>query len=46
MIAVTAATALAATSGQPLPRFLDTVARYLAEYGYWAGTAAQSAREP
>ncbi len=31
-----AATALAATSGQPLPGFLAVVGQYLAEYGYWA----------
>jgi membrane protein DedA with SNARE-associated domain len=36
VIAATAATALAATSGQPLPGFLDVVGQYLAEYGYWA----------
>ena len=31
-----AATALAATSGQPLPGFLAVVGGYLASYGYWA----------
>lgn len=36
MIAATAATALAAATGPPLPGFLNVVARYLAEYGYWA----------
>ncbi|HEY6789086.1 MAG TPA: DedA family protein [Trebonia sp.] len=36
MIAAAAATALAATSVQPLPGFLNVVAGYLAEYGYWA----------
>ena len=36
MIAAAAATALAATSGPPLPGFLNVVAQYLADYGYWA----------
>jgi membrane protein DedA with SNARE-associated domain len=36
MIATTAALALTATTGQPLPGFLETVARYVSEYGYWA----------
>jgi membrane protein DedA with SNARE-associated domain len=27
---------LATGTGQPLPGFLDTVSRYLADYGYWA----------
>jgi membrane protein DedA with SNARE-associated domain len=36
MIATTTAVALSATAGQPLPGFLETVARYVAEYGYWA----------
>ena len=36
MIAAAAASALAATSAQPLPGFLAVVGHYLAEYGYWA----------
>jgi membrane protein DedA with SNARE-associated domain len=36
VITAAAATALAATSGQPLPGFLGVVGNYLAEYGYWA----------